>query len=343
MTETIHVRRIKTLLDLKSAVTRFAEDTQHQVPRLRILIGRRLEAVTAAVLEKHRLVGRLEVEVREERRALGECESQPVEEDEPRPDCSAEREALRDAQDALSNARYELEEVLGWQRILRSQAESVESRLRRLDELSTAGATAASTYLGSAHRRLLDYVRVKPDASLPDLVRLFEARASGNVPPLGVGAGPPEPHPFQLSVDLPAVSGATRQQNNVVFVDVADLPMPDGIEGPGSFKKVSMAEMTEGLRRLQEMTPGLLDGYGKDDSYWHKLDEQLRRPFSKSYQRIFEVFYGEDRIRVEITDSRYTIINGRHRIWLAKALGLRRIPIDLVDHSLPPDGKQNAG
>lgn len=114
-------------------------------------------------------------------------------------------------------------------------------------------------------------------------------------------------------------------------VTVADLPTPEGVDGPGSFEKVSEAEMRTGLNRLQEMQTQIESGVGASSDYWGQVDQQKGLDYADGYRRVYDAFYGHDAIRLTRDGANYDIINGRHRIWLAKQMGVEALPARVIE------------
>jgi hypothetical protein len=119
----------------------------------------------------------------------------------------------------------------------------------------------------------------------------------------------------------------------VRFVNVADLPEPEGISGATDFKKITEPEMRAGIEKLQEMRPAIESGLGASSDYWADYDRRRGLDFADGYQRVYEAFYGDDCIKVNNDGGAYDIDNGRHRIWLAKRMGVEQLPMRIVKRS----------
>jgi hypothetical protein len=135
------------------------------------------------------------------------------------------------------------------------------------------------------------------------------------------------------------LSGKTSGQwveRGVAMVDVAVLPMPEDISNALDFQKIPVDEMKVGLKKLQEMMPIIESGVGASNEYWTKRDNELGLDYPNGYLRIYEAFYGHDAIRVEKSGNNYDIVNGRHRVWLAKQIGIGRLPVSLVELESKP-------
>ncbi|MCC6606683.1 MAG: hypothetical protein IT327_25975 [Anaerolineae bacterium] len=110
-------------------------------------------------------------------------------------------------------------------------------------------------------------------------------------------------------------------------VSVNDLPVPEGISDAKDFKKISMDRMTNGIFKLQEMKSAISSGEGANSDFWADFDRQQGLEYSNGYQQVYDAFFGGDAIKVTFDGKNYDIVNGRHRIWLAKRLGIDFLPI----------------
>lgn len=117
----------------------------------------------------------------------------------------------------------------------------------------------------------------------------------------------------------------------ILDVPVADLPDPEGIEGSADFQKLSAPEMKAGLDRLEEMKPTIASGKGASSDHWAEHDRQHGLDYAHGYQRVYEAFYGNDAIRVDKDGDRYDIVNGRHRVWLAKRMDINDLPARVIE------------
>jgi uncharacterized protein YoxC len=114
-------------------------------------------------------------------------------------------------------------------------------------------------------------------------------------------------------------------------VRLAELPNPEGIHSSDDFKKVSQAVMQAGIQRLQEMLPIIERGEGQNTDYWAQVDQRQGLTYEHGYQRIYEAFYGDSAIKLERIGNQYTITNGRHRLWLAKQMGIEMLPAQVTE------------
>lgn len=117
----------------------------------------------------------------------------------------------------------------------------------------------------------------------------------------------------------------------ILDVPVADLPDPEGIEGSADFHKLSAIEMKAGLDRLEEMKPAIASGKGANSDHWAEHDREHGLDYEHGYQRVYEAFFGNDAIRLNKDGDRYDIVNGRHRVWLAKRMDINDLPARVME------------
>ncbi len=119
----------------------------------------------------------------------------------------------------------------------------------------------------------------------------------------------------------------------ITEVPIADLPMPEGISGAEDFKSSSSLEaLQSGIGKLQEMKPVIDNGVGNNSDYWGDYDAAHGLDVPNGYRIVYDSYYGSnDHIRVDKDGDRYDILNGRHRIWLAKQMGVESLPMEVVD------------
>lgn len=117
----------------------------------------------------------------------------------------------------------------------------------------------------------------------------------------------------------------------IVDVPVQDLPLPDGINSAADFQKVSPEDMADGFRKLQTMKPYIDDGRGNSSDYWHQVDQSYGVDYPDGYQKVYDAFYGDGAIRLNKDGDQYDIVNGRHRIAIAKELGVPSVPARVIE------------
>lgn len=128
--------------------------------------------------------------------------------------------------------------------------------------------------------------------------------------------------------------------SEIEFVDVNRLPETPEIRGPQDFKGNTLAErqthyesLKRELLRQEQMRPNIEQGHGPET--WDAWDDQQgigqASPVGhvRGYADVHRAYYDKDNaIAVSEVDGRYVdIINGRHRVFLARELGIRKLPV----------------
>ena len=145
-------------------------------------------------------------------------------------------------------------------------------------------------------------------------------------------ASPARPGPVGIAAMQGDVAASSDWVDcGIQDVPVADLPAPEGVEDAGDFEKVSAEDMKAGLTRLQEMKPVIASGEGATPDYWREFDRQRGLAYPDGYQKVYESFYGQDAIRLDKDGDQYDIVNGRHRIFMAKQMGIDAVPARVIE------------
>lgn len=126
----------------------------------------------------------------------------------------------------------------------------------------------------------------------------------------------------------------------IEFVDVDRLPETPDIQGRQDFKGRTPADrqahyesLKRDLLRHEQMRPHIEQGHGPDT--WAAWDEQQGIGHAspdahvRGYHDAYRAYYDKaDAIAVSEVDGQCVdIINGRHRVFLARELGIRKLPI----------------
>ncbi|MDQ8045024.1 MAG: hypothetical protein AAGC46_10225 [Solirubrobacteraceae bacterium] len=110
------------------------------------------------------------------------------------------------------------------------------------------------------------------------------------------------------------------------------LSMIDGAESdPGDWKSdVNPADLRWGLNAVDEVVMPAMAG-GKGPDYFRDRDTAKGVYGSRSLSDTYSGFFGtSEAIKLQpAAGGRYTIENGRHRVWLAREMGFDAIPVRL--------------
>lgn len=109
-------------------------------------------------------------------------------------------------------------------------------------------------------------------------------------------------------------------------IDMSDSPVQD----TGDFQKVSHEEMAEGFRKLEEEVRPAVER-GADGDYFYQLDQECGLDYEHGYRRVYDAFYGDSSIRLDKVDDTYDVVNGYHRLAVARELGLKTVPARVIE------------
>jgi hypothetical protein len=229
------------------------------------------------------------------------------------PDCRAQERALRKAQRDLAEAQAKFHEVREWMKLVEQKVDSYRKQARRLTGLLNEDAPKATSQLSQKIAILQAYAQM----SSTTLVDSFSTTKS------------PAAQGMHQSVD----GRSFVEDEAVIFVPISQIDMSrdmDHVKGPGDFHKTSYEEMVAGFRKLQEVVQPAVEK-GHDVDYFREMDQELGLDYEHGYQRIYEAFYGDSSIRLEKIGNVYRIINGAHRLWVAKRLNIQNVPARVVE------------
>jgi hypothetical protein len=136
------------------------------------------------------------------------------------------------------------------------------------------------------------------------------------------------------------------------FIDLMSQPIPSGFQWlrldelklDEVLAEVKSAEdyrphatyedMQSGLQKLREkVLPAIAaQGYAADSFMFSQMDRQAGVKFEDGSQKIFEAFFGDDAIAVQLDPitGKYDVSNGRHRIRAAVDSGWLALPVKNV-------------
>jgi hypothetical protein len=93
--------------------------------------------------------------------------------------------------------------------------------------------------------------------------------------------------------------------------------------------------MRLGLDQLEGMKSAIESGEGRSSDYWADMDRKYGLDYENGYQRVYDAFYGQSAIRLTKDGTEYDIVNGRHRIAVAKEMGIDTLPARVIDRVDP--------
>ncbi len=218
---------------------------------------------------------------------------------------AADEESRRRLQTKLSRAKESLENA----RRASARVAQVEASVSRLNRahISTASQQVSSARAQlSAMSRALDGYRSSGGG----------LRGGG---PTGTGSAPTTATPL---------AGIGLVDLDVSSADLDDSPILDDDRSQGTFGKggLSRADYRWAVQTWNDTVgPGVAGGKTREDF----VEQDIRsdaQPFRRTAD-VYDMFLGSDRIRADRRpDGSFDIVNGRHRLLIARELGIKTLP-----------------
>jgi len=128
------------------------------------------------------------------------------------------------------------------------------------------------------------------------------------------------------------VSEAQSEWKVPGFIDVpvSDLPNPEGVNSPADFDHhISWENAKSAALLLPQIQQEIASGKTGDDFALEDLAAGLDWEHGK--KRVYDLFYSANEpVRLEKNGNTYNITSGRHRVYVAKAVGLHTIPAQVI-------------
>lgn len=188
-------------------------------------------------------------------------------------------------------------------------------------------ATAAQSAFASNHRRSIQNLDPAVSAARADLqrgLRLLDTYAAG-----GEDSGSPSitSASAQPGNGLTGVTSRGLQDIELATIDFSENPLV-GVFGKGGAKLVDYRWAVETWENV--VRPGLQRSMSRDD-FAERDRAREAQPLRRTAD-VYDLFLGDtDQIVVSRSaDGRYDVINGRHRILVARQLGITTLPGRIV-------------
>jgi hypothetical protein len=115
-----------------------------------------------------------------------------------------------------------------------------------------------------------------------------------------------------------------------VPIHEVDMSEVEHVESTADFHKVSYEEMVEGYSKLDAVVkPAVAKGAGSEQL--GEVDRAQGLDYEHGYQRVYDAFYGDSSIRLEKDAGSYRVVNGAHRLVVARDLGLDHVPARVIE------------
>jgi hypothetical protein len=343
------VRSIQALEDLKGALGHFGGEAQEalggaqrEIQRVLEWLGQRQQHWQTELRRRTEAAGIAAA-------ALARCQASGSYDSEGRyypPNCTAYEAALAQARGRLREAEVELRKVQQWTREMQRAVGEYQRQVVRLSALLSGELPLASALLGRKIASLQGYAAMSGPArrwsptvgGLRSGARMSRSwtdmapsggGGDGRSPLGGVGATEdlaiPDLPGGSTGVDIRTPAAGGTEDVSVGRIDISDTYVHDMAD----FEKVSHDEMVEGFRKLEEVVrPAVRQGAGGD--YFSQLDAERGLDYPHGFRRIYDAFYGNDAIRLERVGDTYQVMNGYHRLFVAKELRLESVPARVI-------------
>lgn len=311
MSAPVHVRSVAALEDLKEALAHFGVEAQGILLAAREQVRRTEEWLQSRLAYWQAEVQRRQEELRRAEDALARCRAagyyNPRTGTSYTPPCIAEQLAVQQAAIRLQQAQKELENVRYWKRQVDEAASAYSLQAEALGRLLSGDLSGAVSFLGNRVAELRAYLAAAPPAAAP---------VSPTPPPSG-GPG---------TSSSPTSGWTSWTQASIQMIDLDRIDLTDSpVTDTDDFLKVPAQEVEEGLRKLRDVVMPAV-AQGADGDYFSRLDAAQGLDYAHGYRRIYDAFYGHDCIRLCRVGDRYQVVNGYHRLFLARRMGFRVLP-----------------
>jgi hypothetical protein len=215
-------------------------------------------------------------------------------------DCSDAVAGYRRAEDRMRLA------VRARDLLQHAEAEFTPARARCNERLSDL-IPRASHALAELESRLTGYLAVT-----------MTAGGAGDVGP-GRGSG--------VGVPAANAAGMAALPGGVSMVSIDSIVDDGSITGPADFTKgYNIDDLSVAFEMLLDVVLPAV-ALGKDRDYFRERDAAANRYGTRSLSDTFSGFFGDSAIALERQpDGCFRVANGRHRIWLARHLGITSVP-----------------
>ena len=317
MSGSANVRSIDSLRALSAELARFRQEAREALSAADREMRRTLEWLKNVrarwLAEVRRRAEALELAVT----ALRHCMASGGGESGP-PDCSAQQQDVALARRRLDEALAEVRRIDGLIAELEEVANGFLREAVRLRATLDGDVPAAGALLNRKVETLRAYLSIGGLAGF--------VSGSGGAPAAGGGGG-----------DGGISGGGGGSHNGVEVIPLDRIDPTDWASGADlAFEKVSREDVAGGIERLESVVRPAVD-QGADGDYFDWLDSTSSLDREHGYRRIYDAFYGDDAIRLGRVGPLYEVINGRHRLFVARQLGLSSIVARVVGS--PGDGR----
>lgn len=317
MSPSVEVHAFDVLEDLQASLIRYADQAQATLAAVAREVQRTLDWLAERQRHWRGEVQRWREEARRAQTDYQRCLASSDREHPP--SCGREEQALYEARRCLAQAEAEERMATQARQAVQAEAEAYARDASRL-------------------RVTLQTETVKSVEVLRTKVAVLWSYASGGISAGGVLAGALA---FGAGLAIGAAAERARQDGSSsaeltlqeLHPDIRDIPLDlidlsdSPVHDETDYHKVPKAEMIAGFEKLARVRQWI--SQGATDQQLYDVDRAAREgglPEAQSHHNIYKVFYGDSAIKLEKAGNRYRVINGYHRLAVARELGWTMIP-----------------
>jgi len=330
----VDVRSIDALEELQTSLIRYADQAQTTLDAVQREVQRTLDWLDERVRHWQNAVRRCQKEVQRARAAYERCMASGDREHPPA--CGHLEQAVHEARRRLAQAEAEARMAAEARKAVLAETESYQreaSRLRAFLQSDTPKAVETLRYKVTVLRSYTGGITAGGVAA--GALAFGTGLAVGAA--IGAAAGQksetdkvessnPSPARFPEAAEPPIQQLHPHIQAVALDqIDLSDSP----VHGEADFHKVSHDEMVAGLTKLQQVQQWI--ARGATDQTLRDIDQERGLSGAQGYHNIYRVFYGDSAIALEKAGNGYKVINGYHRLAVARELGWTTIPARIVE------------
>lgn len=311
----VSVREISALRHFRVSLDQF-RDASHEA----ISLARQELDEILALIEERQAAWRQQISYFEEEADQARADLRRSEdweedgEDGYQRDCSEYEEALSHALRRRRAAEEELAVVLRWRQDVLDGAETFEKAAQQLTYLSESDFERGRSFLQDKAAALENYATAGggPTASFQTIAQVTAPSASDSA--------------------IAKSGGPAWQERGICTVSLSAIDLSDCSTAALDFRKVSYERMREGIQKLtSEVWPAVKRGAGRE--YFERLDRDAATGYEHGLVRVYDAFFGMEPIRLERQGEHYVVVNGRHRLAVARDLGVTSLPASVTEKS----------
>ena len=320
MSEAANVKAIRSIEDLYRALKQFGSEAMNALQSAETEINKTINWLEERLGYWRYQVQKRQKEVYLAESALASCLSSGYTDEEGRyhaPNCCAYEYALLEARNRLREDEAELQNVKQWIKIVMQTVGEYRIEAHRLSDQIANEIPKATTLLERKSNLLWSYTKMQSSSGT-----IFNPGFMGS------------------RLNHRGKTGWTKKGIKDVSIDQIDVSQSN-IKGPDDFTKVTYEEVKEGFKKLTDVVQPAV-GSGADEAYFSQLDDDKGLKPQQGYLAVYNAFYGTTAIKLDRVGEKFVPVNGSHRLFVARELGLKTVPayVDSFATNMPPEFRE---